>query len=577
MSSVEGARNNRPESRQLVSAAILLAIVTLLCHGSALRGAWRVDDPQNLLYVVEHPAVLGYFFSPSQWQSTSMPFFTPWPALDYRLDYAFFGLDPSGFYAHHLLTIWIAALLTFALLYRSAGLYWGLFAAALFLIGSPVVVVSQQLMSRHYAVGLVFAVLAIMLWLRAHEKNGRMYLVLAAGCYLAAMLNKEVFAPLPLVLFFLGNGTLGTLNARLRALVPFALTATLYVAWRAVMLGEIVGGYTGGFYEVNDIPASLVTMTKAFFGDGWRALSGSLVLLLAGAVLLRSSRQVLAALIAIGVALSLPFLAIQMSTEALQLRHAFLPWWCACVLLSLGVARVSGECRSSIAITGPRRLAFGMARYLALSAALLVTILTAVKSLETSRIYDAVATEFDVQGRFLWEHDETAGYVPAGEVSKFLQFPFGLSRLKRELLAQGTPIPIPFADSAPLFHGTLPVHSYDPACRCMKMEGKPTSASTEVKGYDPALPLDIRLDRSDGRIAWDVKTAADRTCFFVFLALNGSTQLPCSGLVRAPTWLGGPFRFFVRTADGRWNASPTLVFPENGRKLQWSSEPYSAV
>lgn len=571
MSSVEGAMNSRLKVYQLVPAAILLAIITLLCHGSALQGGWRVDDPQNLLYVVQNPAIPGYFFSPSQWQSTSMPFFTPWPALEYRLDYVFFGLNPAAFYAHHLLSIWIAALLTFALLYRRAGLCWGFFGAALFLVGSPVVVVSQQLMSRHYAIGLVSAILAIMFWLRARERGGRIDLVLAAGCYLVAMLNKEVYAPLPLALFFLGNGTL---NARLRTLVPFILTATLYVVWRAVMLGEIVGGYTGGFYALNDIPASLVALTKAFFGDGWRALSGSLILLLAGAVLLRSSRQILPTLLAIGVALSLPFLAIQMSAEAIHQRHAFLPWWCACVLLSLGVARVFSEFRSSITMTERQRYSFRMARHLALAATLLLSILVAAKGLETSRTYDTLAAEFDVQGRFLWEHDETAGYVPSAEVAKFLQFPFGVSRLKRELLAQGTPVPVPFVDSAPLLYGTVSVHSYDPACRCMRMEGK--AASTAAKGYDPTLPMDIRLDRSNGRIGWGVKTAGDTSCFFAFLRLNGATQLPCSGLVRSPTWLSGPFRFLVRTTDGRWNTSPTLAFPEDGQKLQWSSVPFPA-
>lgn len=558
------ATGNGHKALSAIAAAVLLAALVLLFHGSALQGGWRIDDPWVLLHVVEHPAAPGYFFSPEQWQATSVPFFTPWLILDYWLDLALFGLRPSAFYVHHLLFVWLAALLTFLLLWRAVSPLWAFVAAALFLVGSPVVVVSQQLMARHYPAGLVFALLAIVFWLRTREAESRASLALATGCYLVAMLNKEVFAPLPLVLLFLGNGPL---KARFRAVVPFLLTAALFVAWRALMLGNIIGGYGGRFHAAGDIPNSLAALPKVFFGEGWPALMGGLILLPAAILLLRPYKRTAAPLLAAAIALALPFLAIQVSTQVIHLRFAFLPWWGACVLLSLGLARVWA---APITGTEFKNRPIGTRRALAILAVLGFFWVTWANSRATSRTYDAVAAEFDVQGRFLWDHDEASGYVPFGEVATILQFPYAISALKGILLGHRAPVPIPFMDSAPLLTGTAPVHAYDPDCRCMKKADQ--AASTQSKAYRPTLPMEILLDRSKTRFAWRFAAPADATCFLVFQDANVAVTIPCFGEIprQIPAWLRGPIRLFVRNADGQWNASPTLAFPEEGQTLKWS-------
>ena len=128
---LDSAGKPYPHHLVIVIAAGFLAALTLLLHGNALGGYWRFDDPVQLLYVVEHPGVIGYFLSPGQWQELSVPFFTPWLMLDYRLDLALFGLNPAMFYAHHLLVIWLVALLTFILLNRYVGVVWSGVAASL--------------------------------------------------------------------------------------------------------------------------------------------------------------------------------------------------------------------------------------------------------------------------------------------------------------------------------------------------------------------------------------------------------------------------------------------------------------
>ena len=547
-----------------MAAAVLLAALVLFFHGSALHGGWRIDDPFILLYVVERPAAMGYFFSPEQWQLLTVPFYTPWLVFEYWLDFALFGLKPSAFYGHHLVAVWLVALLTFVLLRRYVVALWAFVAAALFIAGSPVAVISQQLMSRHYVAGLVFAILAIMWWLRAREGGSPARLALATVCYLLAMLNKEIFVPLPLVLLFLGDGTL---KARFRAIVPFLLTAALFVAWRAVMVGKIIGGYGGGFNAAGDIPRSLATLPKMFFGEGWPALAGSLILLLAAISLLRSSKQTLPPLLAAAVALALPFLAIHVSTNIIDLRFALLPWWGACVMLSLGIPRFLTTPITSAEVKSHH---VGTRRALALLATLAFCGMTLAKSQATSRSYAAVAAEYEVQGRFLWDHDGTVGYIPFGDVAPAL-YPYAICALKRLLSGQGAPIPVPFIESAPLLAGSAPIHAYDPDCRCMKRADAVLTASTQSKGYQPTMPLDIRLDRSTSGLVWQLTAPAGASCYLVFAAANASVTIPCSGQIfyESPPWVRGSFSFFVRTADGLWNFSPSLVFPGQGQKLSW--------
>lgn len=552
------------DSHASVAAGLLLAALAYGLHGSALNGDWRFDDPVSLLTLITNPAVADYFLSPQLLQSLGIPFFNPWPALDYSLDIALFGLNATACYAHHLSVIWAVAVLTYLLLQRAAGHFWGFVAAALFLAGPPVAVVSQQLMSRHYATGLAFAILAILFWLRTHEGGSRASLALAAGCYLAAMLNKEVFVPLPLVLLFLGSASL---KARCGALVPFLLTAALFLAWRAVMLGTIIGGYSGGFHAAGGIPGSLATLPAVFFGEGWPALAGGLILLLACVPLL--SRQTLPPLLAAAAALALPFSAIHVSTQVSDLRFAFLPWWGACVVFSLGLP---GLLATPIAHTEGegKRHPIGMRHALVVLAALGLFGVTLSRSQAISRAYDTVAAEFDVQGRFLRDHDETVGYVPVGGVANFLQFQYATSALKRKLSAGKSPVAIPFADSAPVLAGTTPIHAYDPACRCMRKG----TGSTQGDTYRPALPMAVLLDRSKVGLAWHFRHPPDSACFLTFPDLNVAATVPCSGeiLFPLPPWLRGSFVFFVRTADGLWNASPSLVFPGEGQKLEWSPD-----
>lgn len=542
----------------MMAAAGILAVLTLMLHGDALQGFWRFDDTAILLYVTEYPSVSGYFFSPGQWQASGVPFFTPWLILDYWLDYTLFGLQPSAFYAHHLLVIWLAAMLTFVLLYRYVGPFWGGLAAALFLMGAPVAVVGQQIMTRHYATGLVFAILSVLFWLKSRESGGRSAPVLAAVFYLLAMLNKEIFAPLPLVLFFLREGTL---KSRLGAMLPLGLSALAFVAWRSVMLGAVIGGY-GGLNAASGLLDSLAVLPQVFFGMDRTALLAGATLLPAAWALYSMRRRHLFLVFFSLAALLLPFLAIRASTHPVDLRFAFLPWWGICVLLALGLSSLP-RCGP---LVGKGSLLPHTIGCLALLTLFVMVVAAFLKGRDTAADFDSLANPYDVQGRFMWSQGETVSYVPVGDTSGFGLFGYGTSALKKRLLEKNSPIAVPIVESAQKLGAPLPVYVYETDCRCMK-EATPA----ENDGAQVATPMAIRMVRSMNGLDWHVQSPAGAACFLAFHEINTATAIPCSGKISfdLPRWLKGKFTFIVRSPEGRWHASPTLGFPERNGTLEW--------
>src|SRR5690606_25793087 len=130
-----------------------------------LEGWWRWDDPLILKFCYRYKPE-EYLLQPDLWRQFLPGFFTPWLALSYEFDLALFGIAPAAFYLHHLLSLLSLTTITHIILRMWYSHLWSLAGSALFLCGSPIVVVSQQLMTRHYIEGLVFALLALYFYLR---------------------------------------------------------------------------------------------------------------------------------------------------------------------------------------------------------------------------------------------------------------------------------------------------------------------------------------------------------------------------------------------------------------------------
>ncbi|MHB8354375.1 MAG: hypothetical protein ACYDCF_08095, partial [Burkholderiales bacterium] len=228
----------------LAAAVILFALLAIMDGGAIHAGFTADDDPGLLAYAMTHP-LAQYAFDPTTWQSLSWANFTPWLVLDFSLDFRLFGINPVGFYVHHLLLLGGCAWLLYLLLQRFMKPPWAILGAILFLLSTPVTALAHQLMARHYMTGLFFCLTAILCFLHTLESapgaRRGVWIAISTAAYLGALLNKEIFALLPLPLFFLPQG-----NWRLRvtALVPIVGVAVIYLVWRSWMLGSPVGAYS---------------------------------------------------------------------------------------------------------------------------------------------------------------------------------------------------------------------------------------------------------------------------------------------------------------------------------------------
>ena len=218
---------------------LILAAVTLVMHHSALNGFWRSDDGWLLGFAACY-APWEYFFLPSFTREIANAFVTPWLPLTYDINLALFGLNPLGHYAHQLVSLWLAAYMSFLVLRLWVGLGWAVFGAVLFLVGAPTVYIAQELMTGHYLEGLIFACVAIYGFVRAMRGDGKYWLALGVLGYALACTCKEIYVPIPVLLLALPEGNW---KKRFRFFVPFLVITLLYLCWRIIVLGIVVGGY----------------------------------------------------------------------------------------------------------------------------------------------------------------------------------------------------------------------------------------------------------------------------------------------------------------------------------------------
>ncbi len=261
--------NSNAKSRVLACCIMFgLGVLILGFHHELLNGWWRGDDTQILKFVWQHKP-WEYFFLPKVSQEFTASNLTPWVALSYDFDLALFGLNPAPYYIHHLIILWLVLALTFFLLRLWLNPLFAGLGAVLFACGAPFFFSSQILYTRHYWEGLIFAILALYLFVRAVRDHRPTFSWLGAAFFLLAVSAKELYVPLVVALPFLLEKDI---THRLRAAIPFILVAFLYVGWRWYMLGHPIGGYShiiawGNFLSLP------VNISAYIFGKGVAGLA----------------------------------------------------------------------------------------------------------------------------------------------------------------------------------------------------------------------------------------------------------------------------------------------------------------
>ncbi|MFB9809369.1 glycosyltransferase family 39 protein [Haladaptatus pallidirubidus] len=237
-----------------------VAFIAVLAHIETI-GYWFVTSDILALTVSSRAAtingVIDIFTQPLM-AGTSFTnnalFYRPLMSLSYTLDYALWGLDPTGYHLTnlvlHSVAVALSVLVVNAITDLETGSLAGLLVAAHPLTAEVVPAASR----RDSVLMSVFLLTALFMLVRGRQRDSRWLHVGSVAAYAFALLSKELsILFLGLAFMWVVFGELDvedstsqnivlTVWTALRYLIPFILVSVAYVGVRVAVLGGL-GGY----------------------------------------------------------------------------------------------------------------------------------------------------------------------------------------------------------------------------------------------------------------------------------------------------------------------------------------------
>jgi hypothetical protein len=357
------------------SLAALMPIGLLwIFYYPVLQAWWLADDPALLKTIVEH-GILSHFYQSEVWRTLSTANLTPWVIFSLGIDWHLFGLEPSGFYWHHLLSFTLVLLIAYRVLNQFFSPLVCSLSLSVFVVSVPSANVAQFLMVRHYLEGLGFSLLAVFAYIKAVQQERWAWSYVGSFFYLLATTAKEIYVPLIIILPCLfykippipklsqcppsiplkrgeatpcGSPSLwegGRGRATWKMLMPFVVVAGSYVLWRIYMLKPsfLFSGYGESIVPKLNWEGFLALPHRLAEVLGWQYSWQLLILLLVVFVYLVSFHNVISSKMkndnwlkmgCVLLWLMVIFLPIVPVLSILDSRYLFLPYF----VLALGLA-----------------------------------------------------------------------------------------------------------------------------------------------------------------------------------------------------------------------------------------------
>ncbi|MDC0362506.1 hypothetical protein OAN12_05625 [Halioglobus sp.] len=248
-----------------VSLSLLMAVFLSMNIPSLQWPFGIVDSPIVLAHAIKY-SPLEYFTTPFKYQFLTFNNLTPWVTLSWDFDYRFFGVDATGYRLHHIFSGAVLLILIYLALYRVSGslLNASIFSFA-FLTLPATFDILDDLINRHYLEGMSFCLLSFLCARQLSFSSTPIWLVLSVFFYGLSVTTKEIYIPLPGILFFV---FVGSVNRRIVLMLPYAFVLSLYILWRIYML-EGTGGYNSPMSLREIIPSTslLIFFTQRFISS----------------------------------------------------------------------------------------------------------------------------------------------------------------------------------------------------------------------------------------------------------------------------------------------------------------------
>lgn len=542
-------------------AIVLLAAITYILHKSALSGFWRFDDGA-LLRFATMLAPWEYFFLPEVTRAVSAGVHvTPWNVFFYDVNLWLFGFNPKWFYAHQLVLLWLTSIASFFFLRLWIASTWALFGAILFLAGAPTVHIAHELMTGHYAEGLLFTIIALHAYVVAVRELRWRWALIGALFYLLAVSCKEVYVPLVGILLFLPTGQ--NLRTRFQFSLPFGLVALFYVFWRYQVLGHLVGGYrpanTG--YDPVLILKTFGNIPSFLLGDNTLGKAALLIVAMLIAFNIWNGRLNMKLLVVGATLLLLPLVPLTLFPGIVSAdRYLFLIWWGVAVLIAI-------------------LLSTNTIKYLFIAIGLILVAVTVNnRNEEQQRGMLLASIPYEKLYQFMLNSNSNQFLIPPPINSlSYLNMVFGgiveAEKIINPLSPQRARIMKDEEELESLDLARTSVLTYDDACKCIK----------DISAQVPDMILENRKKQSERRlflhikferdmVFWEVGPYSDGTYEIVFKD-QGAYPLP-DKKGNAAFNISNKLDFYLRYKSPRgWiTRGPLLHFePASFSTLTWQS------
>jgi len=497
-------------------------------HGDTLGGWWRCDDPYHIKFLQTY-SPKDYLFKPEVWQQFSPVNFTPALPLSLGMDLWLFELEPAGFYWHHLFALALAVVLFYMLMVAFFSPHWALLSTGLFIVSAPTALVARELMDRHYVEGLILACMALLLFISAQKSKRNIDAWFGGIAYLLAILCKEIYAPLLIVLPFIrfSNG-----RKWLSLALPYLLAALIYVLGRFYMLHAPLSGYSSWkLFNAESAVSQILQLPLLVLGDNPVGFFGLICLvLLVLAALARSPRYLKEIILYSGLVL-IPLLPLTIWPGLHEPgRFLFLPGLAGCVLVAWAGCTLSKISK----------------KWALLAWMLAVPISLAVINqgqARTSHINEVMA-EMEAELKFIHEDDKTKILMLRNELSTMFATIRQLHRVyKPEWQTADLDAAMQYVvlDELQLLPFDLKEHqvlTYSPQCRCL-VDITPAVIAQMQKWRESLrnVPLDVFASHSGYQYSWKFGPF-DTGSYSVLEKTLGKASLASQGSIRILTRLG---------------------------------------
>lgn len=225
-----------------------LIILTILLYLPAIQAPFEFDDRER---IVDNPAIRSLSNIPAFFYSRElMPFggeiYRPLSDISFAIDYAIWGINPSGFHLTNVLIHVINSIFLFLFLELTFNSPRASMVASILFALHPVQTEAVIWIKGREDLFVAMFTLLTLIWYRLYSmRSRRAYIFISLLSFALALLSKEMAVVIPVMLLMFDM--IWKEDARIRRYLPYAAIVAAYILARYLVLEQVAQrSYWGG-------------------------------------------------------------------------------------------------------------------------------------------------------------------------------------------------------------------------------------------------------------------------------------------------------------------------------------------